>query len=51
MAVLTIKNLPDPLYGRLKARARLLDVPLATWDRKLQGAFPGVALAPELLSA
>jgi predicted nucleic acid-binding protein len=33
------------------AVARLLDIPLATWDRALQRAFPRIALAPERLVA
>ncbi len=33
------------------AVARLLNVPLATWDKALQRAFPGVAIAPEQLVA
>jgi predicted nucleic acid-binding protein len=32
------------------AVARLLEVPLATWDRALQRAFPGVAVPPESLA-
>lgn len=47
MTTITLKNIPDDLYERLKLQARArFHISLVIMDRKVIDAFPDTALTP-----